>query len=183
MQFQPTGVDAAWVVALEPCADSRGFFARVFCRDEFNARGLESSFDQVNDALSSAAGTLRGLHYQTAPHGEAKLVRCVHGAAFDVLVDLRESSPTFGRWFGLELTAENRRMLYIPRGCAHGYLTLEPDTELIYFSSTAYNGESERVLRWNDPRFSIAWPREPAVISEKDDNAPDYARAFHSSGY
>ena len=183
MRFLPTAVEGARLIELEPRADERGFFARLFCAGEFAAEGLETGFRQVNDALSHAAGTLRGLHYQVAPAGEVKLVRCLRGAAFDVLVDLRAGSPSFGRWAGAELTAGNRRMMYVPRGCAHGYLTLEPDTELLYFASDPYAAAQERALRWDDPAIGIAWPRPPAIISDKDRTARTFDAAYHASGY
>ncbi len=183
MRFLPTTVEGARLVELEPRTDERGFFARMFCAGEFAAEGLETSFRQVNDALSHTAGTLRGLHYQVAPAGEVKLVRCLRGAAFDVLVDLRAGSPSFGRWAGAELTSGNRRMMHVPRGCAHGYLTLEPDTELLYFASDPYVAAHERALRWDDPAIGIAWPRPAAVISDKDRTAPAFDAAYHASGY
>ncbi len=183
MRFQEIGIEGARLVEIDSRADARGFFARVFCTEEFRSEGLEHGFVQVNDALSHEAFTLRGLHYQIAPAGEAKLVRCLAGAAFDVMVDLRPVSRSFGRWYGAELTAVNRRMLFIPRGCAHGYMTLAPETELLYFASHPYAATQERVLRWDDPRFAIAWPHPPAVISEKDRAAPAYDADHHAPGY
>jgi dTDP-4-dehydrorhamnose 3,5-epimerase len=141
----------------------------------FAARGLTADFVQCNESFSARKGTLRGLHYQAAPHGEVKLVRCVRGAIFDVLVDLRPDSSTYTRWFGAELTAANRRLLYIPEGCAHGYLTLEDQSEVEYPVSCAYHPDAERGIRWNDPRFAIAWPDvEPLTLSPKDRQWPDY---------
>lgn len=183
MRYEPTDVEGAFLVSLEPRGDERGFFARVFCADEFSGRGLDGVVSQVNTSASAKAGTLRGLHYQTAPHGETKLVKCIRGAAFDVVLDLREGSPTFGRWAGAVLTPENRLMMYAPKGCAHGFLTLEDETEMLYTASAPYHGAAERILRWNDPAFAIAWPREPAVLSPKDQDAADYDRAWHSPGY
>lgn len=183
MKYQPTEVEGAFVVSLEPRGDERGFFARVFCAEEFAGRDLEGTVSQVNTSASANAGTLRGMHYQVAPHGEAKLVKCIRGAAFDVVLDLRPQSPTFGRWTGAALTQENRLMMYAPKGCAHGFLTLADDTEMLYTASTPYHGAAERIVRWNDPRFAIAWPREPAVLSPKDKDAGDYDPAWHRSGY
>lgn len=182
MNFQGTNVAGCFVVEAAPRVDERGFFARIFDDQEFLQRGLAGHFSQFNNSLSRQAGTLRGLHFQVAPHGEDKLVRCTRGAVFDVAVDVRPQSPTFGAWAGAELTAENRRMIYAPKGCAHGFLTLVDDTELIYFASAPYAGAAERVVRWNDPRFAIAWPRAPTVLSDKDRDAPDYADARHAPG-
>lgn len=183
MKYQPTAVDGCFVVSLEPRGDERGFFARMFDADEFAARGLDSVYPQINTSVSAGAGTLRGLHYQLAPHGEAKLVKCLRGAAFDVVVDLRPASPSFGRWAGETLTPENRLMMYVPKGCAHGFLTLEDGTEMLYPASAPYNGSAERILRWDDPRFGVEWPRRPAVLSDKDRDARDYDPAWHGPGY
>jgi dTDP-4-dehydrorhamnose 3,5-epimerase len=183
MRFDTTSVNGTRLVTLDPRTDERGFFARLFCREEFKAEGLESEFVQVNNSLSLMSGTLRGLHYQVAPAGESKLVRCVRGRVFDVVVDMRANSPTFCRWFAAELNADNRRMMYVPKGCAHGYLTLEDNTELIYFASHCYEHQAERILRWNDPAIGIEWPRSPHVISDKDDEAPDFSPSYHASGY
>lgn len=183
MKYQATDVDGAFVLSLEPRGDERGFFARVFCREEFARHGLEGGVSQVNTSASATAGTLRGMHYQVSPHGEAKLVKCIRGAAFDVVLDLREGSPTFGRWAGVTLTPENRLMMYAPKGCAHGFLTLEDGTEMLYTASAPYEGAAERIVRWNDPAFAIAWPREPAVLSPRDHDAGDYDAAWRRSGY
>jgi dTDP-4-dehydrorhamnose 3,5-epimerase len=175
MRFTETHVSGAFLIQPEPRGDERGFFARLWCRDEFAARGLTADFVQCNDSFSARRGTLRGLHYQTAPYQEVKLVRCVRGAIFDVLVDLRPASPTFARWFGTELSAENRTMLYVPEGCAHGYLTLEEASEIVYPVSRLYHPEAERGVRWNDPRFAIEWPDAGSLtISAKDEQWPDY---------
>jgi len=175
MKFCATPINGAYVVEPTPRGDDRGFFARMWCGEEFAAKGLNAAFVQCNDSHSRCRGTLRGLHYQLAPHDEVKLVRCVRGSVFDVLVDLRPESPTYLGWFGTELTADNRLQMYIPAGCAHGYLTLEDDTEVIYPVTCAYRPEAERGVRWNDPAFGIAWPlRGPSVISPKDASWPDY---------
>lgn len=176
MKFVETPVAGAWLVEPTPRVDERGFFARVWCTDEFAAQGLTASFVQCNDSLSRHRGTLRGLHYQVAPFGEVKLVRCVRGAVFDVLVDLRPQSPSYLRWYGAELTADNRTMLYVPEGCAHGYLTLEDGSEVMYPVTCAYRPDAERGVRWNDPAFGIAWPDVgPLTMSPKDEAWPDYA--------
>ncbi len=169
MIFHETTVDGAMLVDLEPHGDERGFFARAWCQNEFEAQGLTSRLVQVNLSHSRDAGTLRGMHFQRAPHEEAKLVRCTRGALFDVVADMRPGSPTEGRWFGTTLTAENRRMLYVPEGCAHGFLTLEDDTEALYQVSEFYAPGAEGGFRWDDPAFAIRWPRTPAVLSEKDE--------------
>jgi dTDP-4-dehydrorhamnose 3,5-epimerase len=176
MRFTETSVTGAYLIEPEPHTDARGSFARLWCREEFAMRGLNAAFDQCNDSFSARRGTLRGLHYQAAPYGEVKLVRCVRGAVFDVLVDLRPTSPTFSRWFGAELTAQNGLMLYVPEGCAHGYLTLEDASEVIYPVSRPYHPEAERGIRWNDPHFNVQWPiAESITLSAKDEHWPDYS--------
>lgn len=174
MIFNETPVRDAYLIELDKRGDDRGFFARVFCRNEFSEHGLTSGFVQVNNSLSATPGTLRGMHYQLPPHAETKLVRCIRGRLHDVVLDLRRDSPTFGQSFGAELSADNRRMLYVPKGCAHGFITLDADTEALYFVDAFYAPEAERGVRWNDPAFAIHWPREPAVISEKDQAHPDF---------
>ena len=173
MIFVETAVAGAYVVELEPKRDERGFFARTFSAREFDRRGLEPSLVECSVAFNDARLTLRGLHYQCAPHEETKLVLCTRGAVYDVVVDLRPTSPTYLRWGAVELTAENRRMLYVPGGCAHGYLTLEERSELHYLMSEEHAPESARGARWNDPRLAIEWPAAPAVISARDASYPD----------
>jgi dTDP-4-dehydrorhamnose 3,5-epimerase len=163
MIFTETPLDGVWVIDLEKHGDERGFFARMFDDDEFGARGLATRWVNVNNSLSAERGTLRGMHYQEPPAAEVKLVRCIHGAFFDVAIDLRT-----GQWFGLELSAENRSMLYVPEHCAHGFLTLEDDTEALYLTSAHYSPEHERGVRWDDPAFGIDWPFPPSVLSGKD---------------
>ncbi len=175
MIFRQTAVAGAVIVELEPREDDRGNFARSFCAEEFAAHGLEAGFVQQNLSFSRRRGTLRGLHWQVEPHGEAKLTRCVAGALFDVAVDVRPGSPTFGRWAGVELTAANRLALYVPRGCAHGYLTLADATEALYQASGAYAPDAERGLRWNDLDVAIAWPIQPTSVSQKDSALPRLA--------
>jgi dTDP-4-dehydrorhamnose 3,5-epimerase len=160
------------VIEPERRADERGFFARTWCQQEFSARGLNPRVVQCGTSFNSRQGTLRGLHFQIAPREEAKLVRCTHGAVYDVAVDLRTDSPTFHEWFAAELTAENGRMMYLPEGCAHGFLTLADDTEVFYQMSQAYHPESSRGVRWDDPALAIRWPRDVQVISERDRRLP-----------
>lgn len=179
MIFTETPVRGAYLIDLEKRGDERGFFARAFCRNEFASKDLAASFVQVNDSLSAQKGTLRGMHYQLAPKSETKLVRCIRGALHDVVLDLRKGSPTFGKSFGADLTAENRRMMYVPKGCAHGFITLEDDTEAFYFVDEFYAPEQERGVRWNDPRFGIRWPIAPAVLSDKDRSHRDFDPAWH----
>jgi dTDP-4-dehydrorhamnose 3,5-epimerase len=173
--FHPTELPGVVVVELERRDDERGFFARFFCRREFAEHGLELEVAQANLAFNRRAGILRGLHYQAPPHEESKLVRCVRGALYDVVVDLRSDSPTFGRWLALELTGENRRLLYIPAGVAHGYQTLVHETEAMYLHSAFHAPEAERGVRWDDPAFGIEWPEvDERVISARDRAWPDF---------
>lgn len=183
MKFKPTAINGVFEIELEPRGDDRGFFARAFCEEEFADKGLETRFPQMNASYSAQAGTLRGLHYQIAPHGEAKLIRCIKGAIFDVFVDLRAGSPTFGRWASAELSAENRRMFYAPKGCAHAYMTLTDGAEVLYSVSTPYAPQAERIIRWDDLSIAVAWPRPPTVLSDKDRNAPFLDAAAGPSGY
>jgi dTDP-4-dehydrorhamnose 3,5-epimerase len=179
MRFEPTPLAGAYKVEMERHGDSRGFFARLFCEQEFRQAGLVSRFPQLNNSLNAARGTLRGMHYQLPPHAEAKVVRVIHGALYDVIVDLRPDSPTYRRSFGLELTADNRTMLYIPRGFAHGFLTLAADTEVLYLMGDVYAPELARGLRYDDPSLGIQWPMAPAEVSERDRNWPLFDPAFH----
>ncbi len=181
MKFNSTPLKDAFTIDVEKRGDDRGFFARMFCENEFADHGLETRFVQVNNSLSAKRGTLRGLHYQLAPAAEVKVVRCIRGAAWDAIVDIRPDSPTFSRWFGAELSAENRRMMYAPRGFAHAILTLSDDTELVYMVSAFYAPKEERGVRWNDPRFGIDWPLQPTEISEKDNTWPDFDHEFHGT--
>jgi dTDP-4-dehydrorhamnose 3,5-epimerase len=179
MKFNSTPISGVFVIELEAKSDERGFFARMFCEKEFAANGLETRFIQINNSLSIKKGTLRGMHYQLAPAAEVKVVRCVRGRLFDVVLDLREGSPTFGKHFGAELTAENRQMMYVPRGFAHGFLTLEENSEAVYLVSNMYAADRERGVRWNDPRFNIRWPANPEVVSDKDAKQRDFDPAYH----
>ena len=175
MIFTPTELDGAWLVDLDRREDDRGFFARAWCEREFAEHGLSTEVVQCNISFNHRKGTLRGMHYQVEPHAEIKLVRCTRGALFDVIVDLRPDSPTHARWLGVELTADNRRALYIPAGFAHGYQTLADATETFYQVSAFWTPEAERGVRWDDPAFGIEWPDpDPPVLSEKDRAWPDY---------
>lgn len=172
MIFTETGLKDAFIVEPELLHDERGFLARTWSQEEFLQRGLNPRVVQQNISLNKMRGTLRGMHYQAEPHQEAKLIRCTAGAIFDVLVDLREDSPTFLKWIGLELSANNRRMLYIPESFAHGFQTLEDDTEVVYQISEYYHPESARGLRWDDPALAIEWPLPVTVISQRDKQHP-----------
>jgi dTDP-4-dehydrorhamnose 3,5-epimerase len=168
MIFTESPLRGAYVVELERLTDERGFFARSYCAEEFAARGLGLELRQCSVSYNARKGTLRGMHYQGAPHEEHKLVRCTAGAIFDVIIDVRESSPTYRHWFGTELTAANRRSLFIPPGFAHGFLSLTDHAEVYYMISVAHAPEFSRGLRWNDPVFGIDWPLAPTVISARD---------------
>lgn len=179
MIFTETPLKGAFVIELQKRGDDRGFFARVFCRREFEQHGLVTEFVQVNNSLSGQKGTLRGMHYQLAPKAETKVVRCIRGAFYDVILDLRPGSPTFGKSFGIELSADNRVMLYVPKGFAHGFLTLTEDVEAFYFVDEFYAPETERIVRWNDPKFAIQWPAAPESLSDKDRDARDFDPLYH----
>ena len=175
MIFQPTGLAGAYVIAIERLRDERGFFARSFCAREFEDHGLNPSLAQCNISYNRHAGTLRGMHFQASPFEEAKLVRCTRGAIHDVIIDLRPDSPTFMRHVGVLLTPEERNMLYVPEGFAHGFLTLEDHTEVFYQMSEFYVPGAARGFRWDDPAFAIDWPAPVSVISERDAAYPDFA--------
>jgi len=168
MLFIQTALQGAFIVEPQKVEDERGFFARTFCAEEFQAHGLESRFLQCSIAFNEKKGTLRGLHYQAPPFEEVKLVRCTMGTIYDVILDLRPASPTFQQWSAAELSAENRRMLYIPEGFAHGYQTLADHSEVYYQISELYHPESGRGIRWDDPAFAIFWPLAPTAISRQD---------------
>lgn len=172
MIVTPTPLAGAFVLDIEPLADDRGFFARTFCTAELAAHGMNGAVAQCSVSFNARAGTLRGMHFQAAPHEEDKLVRCTAGAIFDVLVDIRDGSPTFGQWYGAELSAANRRALYIPKGFAHGFLTLADATEVLYQISVPFAPGFGRGFRWDDPEVGIAWPAAPAVMSERDATYP-----------
>jgi dTDP-4-dehydrorhamnose 3,5-epimerase len=177
MTFEETELKGAFVVGLKKIEDNRGFFARGWCQKEFADAGLNPNLVQINLAVSLKAGTLRGMHFQAAPHAEAKLVRCTRGQIFDVMVDLRPESPSHRKWFGLELSAENHKMLYVPEGFAHGYQTLTDDAEMWYQTSQFFASKAAGGVRYDDPAFGIAWPLPVSVISDADRNWPDYTRS------
>lgn len=174
MRYQAASVSGAWVIEPERHEDDRGFFARIFDGEEFAARGLNPQLAQASISFNKRRGTLRGIHWQAAPHEEDKLVRCTHGALWDVALDLRRDSPTYLKWHAEELTAANHRMLYIPRGCAHGALTLADDTEIHYHIAQPWVPAAARGARWNDPAFAIRWPEPVQVIAERDRSWPDF---------
>jgi dTDP-4-dehydrorhamnose 3,5-epimerase len=181
MHFLETKLQGAFIIEPERKEDERGFFARVFCMEEFGAHGLETNLAQCSISFNKQRGTLRGLHYQAAPHEEVRLLRCTMGAVYDVLLDLRPNSPTFKQWIGAELTSENRRMAYVPKGFAHGFISLANDCEVFYQISEAYHPESICGVRWDDPVFSIEWPFRPAVISFKDRSYPLFGVDDHAT--
>ncbi len=174
MKFIPTPLAGAYIIDLEPIRDDRGFFARSYCQQEFIQHGLNPHLVQCNISHNSHRGTLRGMHYQIAPHEETKLVRCNRGSIYDVIIDLRPDSATFKQWTGVELTATNQRTLYIPSGFAHGFQTLEAETEVFYQMSEFYYPESARGVRWNDPAFAVQWILETVIMSDRDQSYADF---------
>ena len=176
MHFTSTTIHNAFLIDLQQMHDDRGFFARSWCKREFEEHGLNSRLVQCNVSFNLRKGTLRGMHYQAKPFEEAKVMQCTKGSVYVAVVDIRANSPTCDRTFGVILSAENRKMLYVPEGCANGYLTLEDNSEIYYQMSEFYSPESYRGFRWDDPRFPIAWPSRPAVISDRDRTYPDFKR-------
>lgn len=174
MKFTETRLPGAFMIELEPKTDERGFFARSWCHDEFSAHGLSIRVVQCNIGYSTRAGTIRGIHYQQDPHAEAKVVRCTSGALYDVIIDLRCESPTYGKWHACKLSAAGRNMIYIPEGFGHGYQTLADNTEIFYQTSEFYHPESATGVRYDDPAFGIDWPLEVTSISETDRSWPDF---------
>jgi len=168
VKFQESPLAGAYTIELDRLEDERGFFARSYSAEEFAARGLPAAMPQSSVSFNARRGTLRGLHYQAEPHAEDKLVRCTAGAIYDVIVDLRPDSPSARRWFGVELSAANHRSLFVPKGLAHGFMTLRDDTEVLYMISVPYAPGFERGLRWNDPAIGISWPTAPSVVSARD---------------
>ncbi len=176
MIFQPTKLAGAFIIDIEEISDERGFFARSWCQREFEEHGLDHELAQCSISFNKMRGTLRGMHYQVSPYEEGKVVRCISGAIYDVIVDLRPQSATFKQWITVELTAANRRMIYVPPGVAHGFQSLVDDTEVFYQVSEFYSQEASRSVRWDDPGFGIEWPYvERRVISERDRNLPDFS--------
>lgn len=176
MKFTPTPLPGAFTIDLERREDERGWFARTFCVEEFAAHGLPTELVQASMSLTRRAGTLRGMHYQRAPDAEDKLVRCVHGAIWDCIVDLRPESPTYCEWFGAELSAGNGRMLLVPKGFAHGFVTLADDAAVSYQMSAFYAPASQSGARWNDPAFGIEWPVPVIDMSDRDRQWPDFSK-------
>ena len=168
MLFRETPLSGAYVIDIDPRTDPRGFFARAFCSREFKDHSLETEVAQANLSFNEAAGTLRGMHFQLSPHAEVKMVRCTQGSIFDVIVDLRSDSPTYGKWFGETLSAENRRMMYVPKGFAHGYQTLEDHSEVFYMVTEPYAPDFEGGVRWDDPTLGIEWPLPNPIVSDRD---------------
>ena len=174
MKFTPTPLSGLYIIELEKNGDPRGFFARAYDDQEFKKLGLNSRLVQGNIFRSQEKGTLRGMLYQTSPYAEAKLIRCTRGALYDVVIDLRPDSPTYKKWFGVELTADNHKQVYVPEGFAHGFITLEDNTEAFYLVSEYYNPEAEKGVRFNDPAFQIKWPIPVKATSDKDKSWPDF---------
>lgn len=174
MLFHKTAISGAFLIELEKFSDPRGYFARTWCSKEFAEHGLNPELVQCNTSFNHRAGTLRGMHYQAEPHGEDKLVRCTRGSIYDVIIDLRTDSPTYLHHVAEILTEDNGRMLFIPRGLAHGFLTLDDDTEVFYQMSAFFEGSAARGVRWNDPAFGLPWPTDVSVISDRDANYPDF---------
>jgi dTDP-4-dehydrorhamnose 3,5-epimerase len=175
MIFTETPLKGAFVIDIERRVDERGFFARCWCAKEFELNGLSSRLVQCNTSFTARAGTLRGMHYQTKPFEEAKLIRCIRGSIYDVIVDIRPESPTFTSWFGITLSADNRKAVFAPEGFAHGFVTLEDDVEVFYQMSEYYSPEHAAGFRWNDPLFQIEWPLTPGIMSERDRTYPDFS--------
>lgn len=174
MKFIETSLKGAYVIEMEKFDDSRGFFARAFCKNELSAIGLNCEIVQINNSFSHKKGTLRGMHYQLSPKSEEKIIRCITGSVYDVIIDLRKGSNTFCQWFGIELNAKNRKSLFVPKEFAHGYITLVNNTEILYLVTEFYSPKYERGIRWSDPAFNIDWAAEPIIISDKDQNHPDF---------
>jgi dTDP-4-dehydrorhamnose 3,5-epimerase len=174
MNFHETKLPGVFEVRLEPKVDERGFFARSWCQEEFERFGLNRRVAQCSISFNNRKGTLRGMHYQAAPHAETKVVRCTRGAIYDVVVDLRPHSPSFKEWVAIVLTASSRNMAYVPEGCGHGFMTLEDETEVFYQISEFYHAELARGVRWDDPAFRISWPRTVEVISDRDRTYPNF---------
>lgn len=176
MKFIPTALNDIFIIELEMINDDRGFFARSWCKEEFGQHSLNNNIVQCNTSFNLQRATIRGLHYQAPPHEETKIVRCIRGSIYDVVIDLRAHSTTYMNWIGVNLTSENRRMIYIPTGFAHGYQTLTPEAEIYYQVDQYYAPKAERGIKWNDSAFRIDWPlRRDCVISEKDQSWPDFS--------
>ena len=178
MIFTETDLKGVYLITVEAKEDERGFFGRTYCRNEFAAVNIDFSIAQTNISYNKMKGTLRGMHMQKYPYKEAKLIQCISGSLYDVIIDMRTDSPTLYQWISTTLTAQNNTLLYIPEGFAHGFITLENDTKILYFMSEFYSPGAEQAFRWNDPFFNISWPMEPQVMSEKDTLHPLFERAL-----
>jgi len=181
--FIPTSLAGAFVLEPERRVDARGYFARTWCRREFESAGLEGDFVQSSVSNTLLNRTLRGMHWQAAPHDEVKLVRCTRGAIWDAIIDLRTASPTYMKYFGVELTAESGRALYVPAGCAHGFVTLEDRSEVVYHMSNYYEASAARGVRWNDPAFGVPWPVVEPIMHPRDANYPDFVPELTTSAH
>jgi dTDP-4-dehydrorhamnose 3,5-epimerase len=175
MIFTETNLKGAFVIQIQRLEDERGFFARTFCQNEFREHGLNTNLSQCNISHNRKRGTLRGMHFQAAPYAEAKLVQCMHGSIHDVIVDLRVNSPTYLSHIGVDISADEHNLFYVPEGFAHGFITLEDDTDIFYQMSEFYTPSSARGFRWNDLVFDIRWPLQPSIVSERDANYPDFS--------
>lgn len=174
MKISKTKIEGVYIIEPEPREDSRGYFARIFAKEELKKAGINFSIVHINRSLSKEKGIIRGMHYQSSPFGEDKIVQCLEGRIFDVALDLRKNSKTFGQWVGQILDSKNKKMMLTPKGCAHGFQTLEKNSLAQYFATQVYSPNHERGIRYNDPRFSIKWPIKKAILSDKDKNYPDY---------
>jgi len=174
VKFSEMRLDGVYLIEMEPVTDERGFFARTWCQREFKEHGLNPQLVQCSVSFNTLRGTVRGMHYQDEPHAETKVVRCTRGALFDALIDLRPNSPSFRQWIGVELTADNRRMLYVPPGIAHGFQTLEDNTEVAYQISEFHHPECAKGVRWDDPAFGLTWPEPVRIIAPRDQRYPDF---------
>lgn len=179
MKFTESFLKGAYLIDLDKREDDRGFFARFYCSEEFSKRKLDTNIVQINNSASKYKGTLRGIHYQLAPKAETKIVRCIKGSLYDVIVDLRPDSETFLKWFGAELNAENRSMMYVPKGFGHAFITLTDDTEALYLVTEFYSPEHERGIIWNDKTIGVIWPIVPTIISEKDKKHQNFNKSYH----
>jgi len=182
MKFIDTDLKGTFLIEPERMEDERGFFARVFCEREFGARGLETRFVQCSTSFNRRKGTLRGMHYQEPPHEESKIVRCTRGAIYDAILDLRRDSPTYGRWISAVLSVENGHLMYVPKGCAHGFQTLVDDSEVFYQMDAFFVPRATRTVRWDDPAFGIAWPLPPTLVSPRDRKVREISRDSKIAG-
>lgn len=176
MEFQKTLLEGAFLVKVKRLEDERGYFGRVFCEDEFRYHGLEAEIVQANMSTNKLKGTLRGMHYQNEPYQETKFIRCVRGSLFDIIIDLRKNSSTYMQSFGVELSEDNAKALYVPKGFAHGFITLEDNTTALYMVSQRYHPDAESGIRWDDPLFKLDWPIEPICVSSKDQGWPNFSK-------